>query len=323
MALAICIALSLLSLAKSDRHNCSILYKTADCTSRGLMSVPKDLPIDMISLDLNHNEIRTLPNNTFERYSMLLTIILDNNKLSVIETDAFSGIKRLLNLSMEKNTVNFTEFNTNETFRSLKSLELLNIRQNWKIMESSWTYPYLGHLTNLIYLYIDLTNNPNFTLMDVKKLTKLKIIRFEHCYLTAFKNITFEDFPDSVEQIYFENINFIIPHILLVESDFLRPFPNLRVLSLIKMICSLSDALKIVYPFQHKSMQAVVFKQIGIPPGNSVVLTEAMVSYLKKVCVKTLVLAENDIVFLGPNSLASLNIPIALIQLYCLGTDFP
>ncbi|CAG2209862.1 DCN [Mytilus edulis] len=168
MEITICIVFSLLSLAKSNRHNCSILYRTADCTSRGLISVPKDLPRDIISLDLKHNEIETLPNNTFARYSMLLTIILDNNRLSVIETGAFSGIKRLLNLSMEENTVNFKEFNTNETFRSLKSLELLDIRQNLETMKSLVTYPYLGHLTNLIYLYIDLTDNPNFTMMDVK-----------------------------------------------------------------------------------------------------------------------------------------------------------
>ncbi|CAG2209861.1 unnamed protein product [Mytilus edulis] len=71
------------------------------------------------------------------------------------------------------------------------------------------------------------------------------------------------------------------------------------------MICSLSDALKIVFPFQNKSMQAVIFKQIGTPPGNSVVLTETMVSYLKNVCIKTLVLAENDIVGLAPNILAA------------------
>ncbi|CAC5413423.1 unnamed protein product [Mytilus coruscus] len=307
MTLTICIAFSLLSLAKSDHHNCSILYSTADCTSRGLISVPKDLPIDIISLDLNHNEIGTLPNNTFERYSMLLTIILDNNRLSVIKTGAFFGIKRLLNLSMERNTIHLTELNTNEIFRPLKSLELLNIRQNLEIMEVSWTYPYLGNLPNLIYLYIDLTNNPNFTLSNVKKLTKLKIIRFEHCYLTALKNDTFEDFPDSVEQIYFGNINFLIPLISLVESDVLKPFPNLQVLSLTKIICSLSDALKILYPFQNKSMQAVVYKKIGIPPGNAVVLTELIVSYLKKVCVKTLVLAENDIVGLAANILASFN----------------
>ncbi|CAG2235430.1 DCN [Mytilus edulis] len=305
MEITICIVFSLLSLAKSNRHNCSILYRTADCTSRGLISVPKDLPRDIISLDLKHNEIETLPNNTFARYSMLLTIILDNNRLSVIETGAFSGIKRLLNLSMEENTVNFKEFNTNETFRSLKSLELLDIRQNLETMKSLVTYPYLGHLTNLIYLYIDLTDNPNFTMMDVKKLTKLKVIRFEHCILTVFKNITFQDFPDSVEEIYFGNINSLLPHISLVESDLLKPFPNLQVLSLCRMICSLSDALKIVYPFQNKSMQAVIFKQIGTPPGNSVVLTETMVSYLKNMCIKTLVLAENDIVGLAPNILAA------------------
>ncbi|CAG2235432.1 unnamed protein product [Mytilus edulis] len=71
------------------------------------------------------------------------------------------------------------------------------------------------------------------------------------------------------------------------------------------MLCRLADALEILYPLQNKSMQAVVLKQIGISPGNSVTLTETMVSYLKKVCVKTLVLAENDIVGLGPNILAS------------------
>ncbi|CAG2199056.1 GPR48 [Mytilus edulis] len=305
MEIIICIVFSLLSLTKSDRFNCLVLYRTADCTNRGLTSVPNDLPRYIISLDLNHNEIETLPNNTFKRYSMLLTIILDNNRLSVIETGAFSGIKRLLNLSIENNTVNFTEFNTNETFRSLKSLELFNIRQNLKTMEASWTYPYLGHLINLIYLYIDLTVNPNFTLVGVNKLTKLKIIRFEHCYLAEFKNTTFQDFPESVEEIYFGNINFLLPLISIVESDFLKPFPNLQVFSLCKMICSLSDALKIVYPFQHKSMQAVVLKQIGIPPGNSVVLTETMVAYLKNVCIKTLVLAENDIVGLAPNMLAA------------------
>ncbi|CAC5413420.1 unnamed protein product [Mytilus coruscus] len=323
MALTICIVFSLLSLTTSDRNNCLIFHNTADRTSRGLTSVPKDLNIDIISLDLSHNEIVTLPNNSFERYSMLSTIILDNSRLSMIEPGAFSGIKRLLNLSMERNTIHFTELNTNEIFRSIKYLELLNIRQNWETMESSWIYPYLGHLPNLIYLYIDLTNNPNFTLSDVKKLTKLKIIRFEHCYLTALKNETFEDFPDNVEQIYFGNINFVIPHISLAESDVLKPFPNLQVLSLTKIICSLSDALKIVYPFQNKSMEAVIYKQVGIPPGNSVVLNETMVSYLNKVCVKTLVLAENDIVCLAPNILASLNYAHCFNTVYCLETDLP
>lgn len=164
IVLTLCVIFSMQSLARS--HDCEIIqsagnnysgiiHNAANCSNRELKSVLKDLPLDILWIDLNNNEITILLNSSFERYSMLLTIILDNNKLSVIEATAFFGMEKLLNLSMEKNNFDFSKLNTNETFRYLASLELLNIRQTFNdLLLSPLTYPYIGHLINLRYLQL-------------------------------------------------------------------------------------------------------------------------------------------------------------------------
>lgn len=52
-------------------------------------------------------------------------------------------------------------------------------------------------------------------------------------------------------------------------------------------------------------MKAVIFRGIGIRLETVVILTETMASYLKTVCIDTLILAENNIVEVEPNALSS------------------
>ena len=83
----------------------NIKRKTAVCSGRRLSTVPDDLQRDLEILDLSRNNINSLVNTSFNRYSNLVELNLRDNNLSTIEIGALYPMKqlRILNLSVNRN----------------------------------------------------------------------------------------------------------------------------------------------------------------------------------------------------------------------------
>ncbi|CAG2195726.1 unnamed protein product [Mytilus edulis] len=223
--------------------------KVADCSLRGFLSVPRDLPDDIVKLDLRGNEIVNITAQAFIRYRTLQVLILNNNKISYLEDNTFAGLGTLDKLSMFGNNLDTNESYPLDIFSPLVSLTTLNISRNMKNTNRKTVfYPSFGELYNLTNLAVDLTGDSVFN-MSGSNLTKLNTLLFDCCYLDRMTNKTFFDMPSSIVSITFTGHDGCTIF-SVAEADFLRPFPSLRILRLKRVCLELESALKMLYPFR-------------------------------------------------------------------------
>ena len=77
----------------------------ADCSRRLLENVPDDLPTNINTLDLSHNKIPALLNNTFRTYTSLTTLLLKGNNLVYIESEALYPLIHLKEIDLSSNNL--------------------------------------------------------------------------------------------------------------------------------------------------------------------------------------------------------------------------
>ena len=105
------------------------------------------------------------------------------------------------------------------------------------------------------------------------------MLKFDTCYLNNVLNTTFVELPTTIEELYFEHCD---SPIKTVEIDALRPFPNLKVLSLYYVNFPIAEALKLPFPFSGKTMDGVIYRKVALVSERTVFITERMMAYLKK-----------------------------------------
>ena len=77
--------------------------KSADCSSRKLTDVPQDLNPDIEKLKLQHNDISSLWNKSFQKYSQLTELFLQANSISWIQEGSFYPLVNLRKLDLSVN----------------------------------------------------------------------------------------------------------------------------------------------------------------------------------------------------------------------------
>ncbi|XP_066298920.1 leucine-rich repeat-containing protein 15-like [Branchiostoma lanceolatum] len=128
-----------------------------DCSSRGLTSVPQDLPTDITMLTLEDNAITTLSQSDFSRYTSLTVLELSQNQISVIQNKTFNNLTSLTRLDLGANQL------TNlpaDIFVGLGNLQELYLQDNQLTSLSSDTFEGLGNLQTLYLYQNQITNLP-------------------------------------------------------------------------------------------------------------------------------------------------------------------
>ncbi|XP_052070760.1 toll-like receptor 4 isoform X3 [Mytilus californianus] len=300
--------------------------KEADCSSRKLSNVPKDLPDDIIKLDLRRNLIVKLTAKAFISYQNLQILILDENRISYLKENTFAGLEKLNTLSLFGNNLDLNASYHMNIFSPLVSLKTLNIAKNMnKINGEKVFYPILSELHNLFILEVDLSKNPVFKMSGLNNLTRLNTLMFDFCYLDKMTNNTFLDMPATIVDITF--IGCTINSV--ADANFLRPFPSLRSLQLKRVCVDYDSALKILYPFENKTMNEIKFEEVnpGYCDGSvrspyAVIVTANMMKYLQNICVRKLSMIKNGIVDFKPNSLLFYHHPECFKEIEFSGNRF-
>ncbi|CAC5423345.1 unnamed protein product [Mytilus coruscus] len=305
-------------------HTCLIQDKRGDCSSRGLETVPQDLPRNLTSLDLKRNLIGTISHGDFQFYGRLIILILDKNKISVLQSNAFRGLKHLKHLSMAENRLDLNTSYVSEIFGPLKSLDRLYISRNMQVgTDLPVYYPFFGYFRKLTILEMDLARKPVWNKCGLSKLKQLRTLSFNFCFLDKMTNGTFAVMPPSIENVYFAGCKVRE----LAELNFLEPFHSLKILRLFQVCMDIESALKIVYPFE--KMQELNFTEVNpgycdglIRAPYAVIINADMTKYLQKVCLRKLILIRNGIVDFKPNSLLSYNHPECFVTIIFSGDRF-
>ena len=88
-----------------NHHPCRlhVKEKSADCSSRHLDNVPRDLNSDIEKLDLQSNNLTKLWNTSFLKYSQLIELNLEYNSIFWIHERSFFPLVNLKKLDLSSN----------------------------------------------------------------------------------------------------------------------------------------------------------------------------------------------------------------------------
>ena len=168
----------------------------ANCSSRHLTFIPKNIRPDTDILDLSNNLLQTIPNNSFDEITGMEKLILRNNSISKLGMYAFQGLKHLryLDLSSNRLTYNYDTFDK-ELFIPLCSLEVLHIHDNLSGDNSTYLDEAVVFCEVLSELYVDGIENTSFGpgYLKLKKLRNLNLSAGKKCNIGVLKNETFNN----------------------------------------------------------------------------------------------------------------------------------
>lgn len=101
--------------------------KLLTCQDKQLNIIPRNLPEDVIHLQLAGNKIKSLKMSTFSTLTKLKSLDLQRNSITNIEPDAFEGLDNLETLLLQHNQLKFI---SEEIFIPIPKLQYLRIYGN-------------------------------------------------------------------------------------------------------------------------------------------------------------------------------------------------
>ncbi|CAL8311173.1 unnamed protein product [Merluccius merluccius] len=138
------------SLSHPQPNPCRMIQRMALCNNARLPCVPVGLPYNTDELQLNHNHIQTLLNNSLLHYSSLFTLSLAGNHLEKIEANAFGDSHPLQSLYLAENNLHVGYQDTSHALLQLPQLQVLDLSKNK--LEDDMVFHLLQNLTSLQYL---------------------------------------------------------------------------------------------------------------------------------------------------------------------------
>ena len=137
--------------------------KKAMCSYRNLKHVPSYLYEDIIILDLGYNQINVLYNASFQRYTLLVVLLLNNNDITYIDTGAFYPLKHLSAMILANNVQ--MPFSNSDIVRQSETLDILELGWNFLTYFPNDTLKWLPRINSLdlqgnSFEYINLTYCP-------------------------------------------------------------------------------------------------------------------------------------------------------------------
>nr|AIO08251.1 variable lymphocyte receptor C [Petromyzon marinus] len=116
---------------KSDVCICSSATdsspETVDCSSKTLADVPTGIPASTERLQLNYNQLTSIPDKSFHGLARLTYLGLSNNKLPFLPVGVFDQLKHLNELRLYQNQLKSLP---PAVFDSLTQLTWLDLREN-------------------------------------------------------------------------------------------------------------------------------------------------------------------------------------------------
>ena len=303
-------------------YECKYNYEhdrpVANCKGLSLTSVPQNLSVKIVGLDLSQNNIHEIVNDSFAKYRNLVTLNLNENEIKEIQHNGFSGLGNLKELYISENNVSISSEHGVNILKDIKGIEILDISRNSIWVNNNYdTAPYIypdkefQYLTQLRSLYIDLHPIPVFG-TGFRHLN-LTAVYFRRCLIKQLKNSTFENLPNTIIELGLTNCYHV--NLTHIETGLFCSFPYLTSLDMSGTQISLAKGLELLYPFRYKNMTKINFSRMKTPKSNSISILYAitidsnMMRYLKTICVSQLDLHNNNIVDFVANSLFTFEKP--------------
>ncbi|XP_054878513.1 uncharacterized protein LOC129353274 [Poeciliopsis prolifica] len=136
-----------------------------DCANRKIENIPKDIPKDAVSLNLNNNWMQKINEGDFSAMSKLRTLDLTSNQIAHVDQGSFIGLMFLQTLCMGNNKLDVL---TNNMFQGLDKLTVLFLNNNGIQVIHTRAFQFLTSLQTL-----DLGNNRLQQITDIQPVLQL------------------------------------------------------------------------------------------------------------------------------------------------------
>ena len=166
---------------------------------QAIVTTVHSLKIDLASLNLGENSLKSLPEQFFEGLGNLKEIYLYSNQLASLPERLFKGLDNLQKLDCSQNPwVRLPE----HLFEGLNNLQELNLRYNELMNLPEHLFEGLHHLQKLILSYNRLSSLPEHLLKDLDNLQELllfenKLECLPECIFESLNNLQILDLRNN------------------------------------------------------------------------------------------------------------------------------
>ncbi|XP_071091195.1 protein slit-like isoform X2 [Haliotis cracherodii] len=172
--------------SRSCPRECSCRNKYIDCSFRGLLYVPSDIPNDVEKLDLQGNNLTVIRRSDFEGMKKLRILQLLDNKIRTIEKGAFVNLVSMERLRLDRNLLVSTPDNL---FANMPNLLRLDLSYN-KLL-------YIGRRTlksSILLKNLQLDHNEITCISDtgIKGLKNMEILTLSNNNITTLPKDMFQ-----------------------------------------------------------------------------------------------------------------------------------
>lgn len=224
--------------------SCACLGNLVDCSQRGLIEIPKDLPDWVEMLELQRNDIIHIPDDIFKDLISLQNLDLSHNQLRSINATAFQHLTNLRELKIHNNHLsempnlghlpNLTVFNLQHNeihnislsvLEGLSYLRSLYLNHNRIVDIAVGSFPNnsrllhlflnnnrinnieegsLDNLTNVETLVLNKNRLSNLPKDLFKKLRTLRTLELKHNRLKVIEGLSFSGL-ESLQKLHLQN----------------------------------------------------------------------------------------------------------------------
>nr|QFE31828.1 toll-like receptor 23-3 [Sillago sinica] len=177
----------LLKNCTSDR---SLAGEVLDCSGRGLVTVPDDIPADACSVNLMCNLLGQINKKDFGKMSQLKILCLTDNHIAHVDDGSFVHMVSLTNLYMGQN--NLTNLTAN-LLQGLSNLRLLDLRKNKIQFIHGSTFKFSSVLQTVL-----LDDNHLRQVADIIPVLQLPLLHRISVGENWFSSFQSEDFPANM-----------------------------------------------------------------------------------------------------------------------------
>ncbi|XP_048754971.2 toll-like receptor 4 isoform X1 [Ostrea edulis] len=268
-----------------------------NCSHENLDYIP-DIPAQhrrhVVAVDLSHNNFKMIREETFTNLTAdIQFLFLNKNGIVSLEANTFRRISAMLLLDVSSCLLETKSIQLG-AFNNLTRLETLYINDN-----SFESYPAveISKLESLVNLTIDIF--PGFHFDDnFLNLKTLGRIHFDPQGLITLTNISFQGLRNS--PIHYLDMNFynqIDNFCKGLPDDVFCSFPFLKGLTVsFGMSCGIKHVLRTLKCLQDKQLDYFHSSDNHeLNNNNYVIINEFDVEYLRNICIKELILRNNDI----------------------------